>query len=98
MTEKELEKVTSMLRLFEDYPTWTKVKRSIFNCVIQYIESGTHEYFTSSGGNVGTYYIETKDHNRRGFLKKYRGKKLMVMTVQHGSWNVCYDVVAVIED
>ena len=101
MTEKELKTVTSLLRLFEDYPTWTKTKRGILNRVIYYMESGTHEYFTSNrgihGGYVGDYYIEPKNHTRRGTLEKYRGKKVMVMCVEHGSYNVRHYVVATIE-
>jgi hypothetical protein len=101
MTEKELSKVTSMMRLFEDYPTWNQTKRGIMKRVLQYLESGTHEYFTSNsgihGGYVGDYYIEPKNHNRRGTLKKYRGKKLIVMCVHHGSYHVRYYVVSVIE-
>ena len=91
-----------MMRLFEDYATWTKTKRGILNRVLHYIESGPHEYFTSHcyihGSYVGNFYLEPKNHNRRGTLKKYRGKKVMVMCVQHGSYNVRYYVVAVIKD
>jgi hypothetical protein len=101
MTEKELKTVTSLLGLFEDFPTWTKAKRGILNRVLHYLESGRHEFFTSNrcihGGYVGDYYIEPKNHNRKGTLKKYRGKKVMVMCVEHGSYNVRYYIVAVIE-
>ncbi len=87
--------------LFEDYPTWTKTKRGILKRVLHYMESGTHEYFSSNRGIHGDYvgdcYIEPKNHNRKGTLKKYRGKKLMVMCVRHGSYNVRYYIVAVIE-
>jgi hypothetical protein len=101
MTENQLKKVISLMGLFEDYPSWTKTKRGILKHVLHYMESGTHEYFTSNrrihGGYVGDCYIEPKNHNRNGTLKKYRGKKLMVMCVAHGSYNVRYYIVAVIE-
>jgi hypothetical protein len=101
MTEKELETVNSLMGLFEDFPTWTKAKRGILNRVLHYMKSGRHEFFSSNRAShcayVGDYYIEPKDHNRRGTLKKYRGKKVMVMCVEHGSYNVRYYIVAVIE-
>jgi hypothetical protein len=102
MTYNEYDKVISLLGLFSDYPTWTKDKRTILNLVYQYIHSGTHEYFTSNCctqwiSNVGDHYTEKPEHMRRGTLKKYRGKKVFVMCVCHGSYNVRRYVVATVE-
>jgi hypothetical protein len=101
MTEEELKTVTSMMGLFGDYPTWTKAKRGILKRVLHYMKSGRHEYFTSNrathGGYVGDYYVEPREHKRRGTLKKYRGKKVIVMCVGHGSYNVREYIVAVIK-
>ena len=101
MTEKNLKTVISLMGLFGDFPTWTKDKRSILKLVYNYLESGTHEYFTSHcslhGSYVGDYYIERANHQRRGTLKKYRGKKVIVMFVGHGSMNVRHYIVATVD-
>ena len=102
MTNIEFSKVESMLRLFKEYKTWTKIKRDILKQVVKYAESGTHEYFTSNCWTQklaynGDYYTENKNHNRRGTLKKYRGKKVFVMCVGHGSYFTRGYIIAVIE-
>ena len=101
MTDKDLKNVTRLMALFNDFATWTKDKRNIINLVYGYLQSGTHEYFTSNGcihgAYVGNYYIEQKDHMRRGTLKKYRGRKIIVMCVGRGCYHVRHYIVAVIE-
>ena len=101
MTNKDLVKVIQLLGLFSDLETWTKDKHNIIELVLNYMHSGIYEYFTSNcsiqGCYVGNWYIEQKDHVRRGTLKKYRGSKIIVMCVGHGSYNVREYIVAVIE-
>ena len=102
MKNKDLKKVILLMHLFYDFQTWTKDKRNIINLVFKYMQSGTHEYFTSNVNlhhcrYVGSYYIEQKDHARRGTLKKYRGRKLIVMCVGHVAYHDRHYLVAVIE-
>ncbi len=102
MTNNEFSKVESMLRLFKEYKTWSRAKRGLLNQVVKYVESGTHEYFASNCWTqklayVGEYYTENENHQRRGTLEKYRGKKVFVMCIGHGSYYTRGYVVAVIE-
>lgn len=101
MTHKQFRMFKKLMLLFTDYPTWTKDKRGIYNCAMKYIMSGTHEFFRSDirihGSPIGVYYIENKDHKRRGTLMKYRGKKIVVMCVGQGGNYVGHYVVATVE-
>jgi hypothetical protein len=102
MTNMELKKVIRLVNLLSDFPTWTKDKRNILKLIYKYLESGTHEYFRSHcwvhGANmVSEYYINEANHLRKGTLLKYRGKKIIVMCVGHGSYLNREYLVATIE-
>jgi hypothetical protein len=91
MTENEFQTCIQLLRLFADFPTWTRHKHNTLKRVTDYMQSGVHEYFTSNCTTqglsmVGEYYTEASDHQRRGTLMKYRGTKVMVLCVGHGSY------------
>ena len=102
MRSEDFKKLKSLMDEFSKHQTWTTEKKKILMHVYWYIESGTHEYFFSRCQShvayVGEYYLEEENHKRRGTLKKYRGKKVLVMCVGHGSYHVRKFVVATIEE
>lgn len=80
--------------------SWTAQKRNLFNQVIAIMKSGHYEYFTSKPiyhcDNMGSYYIEQKNHRRRGTLKKYRSFQVLVVCCGRGNWNTRKFLVATV--
>lgn len=102
MTLKENKKVLKLLETFKAIKTWNKEKKSVFEQVLASMRSGQHLDFSSNarihGAYVGGFYTEKADHIRRGNLMQFRGKKIMVLCVGSGSWNIRHYLVAVIQD
>lgn len=102
MTRKDFSKIKKLMLEFDKIKTWKKSKHDILKNVLRIMELGPHEYFKSDyrihGEYVGYYYLESKNHKRRGTLEKYRGKKIMILCYKRGSLSIRYYIVAVIED
>lgn len=101
MTNKNFKKAIQLMNSFSEINTWTSKKHEILENVIKIMESGVYEYFTSDyrihGEFVGSYYLE-KNHTRRGTLKKYRGKEIMVLCCKRVGMAPRLYIVATIEE
>lgn len=100
MTTQEYYKAIRLLRELNSIKTWTARKHLLLKQVINIMQSGTHEYFTSKPKfhceNIGNYYTENKSHKRRGTLFKYRGHRLLIVCCMRGSWNMRGFLIAII--
>jgi hypothetical protein len=103
MTSKELNKTVQLLDELKTIPTWTAEKKNNLKTIIDLVTAGNHEKVHSNFkthnrfNTVGQYYIENADHQRRGCLKKYRGKKTIVICIGGNSWSMSNYIIAAVE-
>ena len=101
MTNQQYKKVINLLQTFRELKTWTSEKKILLCNVVEIMSSGPHEIFTSHsrihGKYVGLFYLNDKTHKRRGTLKKFRGKNIMVLCNKSGLGQSRSYIVSTIE-
>jgi len=82
MTQKEFQKVLSLIRKHRKIPTWNLEKRRLIEEITTLLCGGEHEFFISHyaihGQYVGLYTLNDDSHKRKGHLMKYRGKNIFI--------------------
>lgn len=100
MELEEYKIAIKILKEIANINTWTARKHKLLKQVIEIMETGRHEYFTSKPiyhcEYIGNYYTENKFHKRKGTLIKYRGYQLLIICVRRGSWNTREFLVATV--
>ncbi len=100
MTSKEFNKTIQLLDELKSIPTWTNEKKNKLKIILDIVTSSNHEKIHSNFKThnriygVGQYYIENADHQRRGCLKKYRGKKTIIICIGGNSWSMNWYIIA----
>ena len=103
MTNKELNHTVKLLEELKTIPTWTAVKKTKLKTILDIVTADKYEKVHSNFkthnrcNSIGQYYIENADHQRRGCLKKYRGKKTLVICIGGNSWSMSNYIITVIE-
>ncbi len=101
MTEQQYKKVVKLVRALRKIQTWTNEKNCILREIVAIMTSGPHERFTSHyrihGKYVGLFYINDKNHQRRGTLHKFRGENIMVLCYKRGIGQNRFYIVSTID-
>jgi hypothetical protein len=103
MTAQDLARVIPMMEALKATAQWDRSKRTQVDAILSILENGEHQ-FTSGhhdtyGSDVGYYkIIEEVTKHHRGYVRKYMGKKVLIMMCRRGPMAVRYCIMAVITD
>ena len=89
------DKAGQIMKAMLAIPTWTKVKRGLFNELDTLLENAKYiyfrghskDYYISCVGTSGLYQIPL---NRRGHLSVFRGKRIRLVCVHTGQYDRGY--------
>lgn len=84
-----------LMNAMHKIPTWTKAKRTIYNELVELLESQKHIYFRGHLDKyhlsvIGTSCFYNVPDKRRGHLSIYRGKTIRLICLGTGQYDRLY--------
>jgi hypothetical protein len=101
MTEQDLAKVLPMLEAIQLIVFNTREKRALRSAIIKLLENGEHDYtrvdYRTHGSSVGRYkIIDEVTRQDRGYVRKFMGKKVVIVVYKCGKGAYRYAIISVV--